>query len=263
MKLVSWNVNGLRSVFNKGFDEYLINSKPDLLCLQESKVQLDQLAPEQSNPEGFSLELNSAKKKGYSGVALYRAEHAGEPKATEFGLGQPRFDDEGRYLITHFADFTLYNIYFPSGTSGDERQSFKYEFLEHLYEHFSEMSQSQRQRCIVCGDFNICHRPIDIHHPTVAEKRGLSGYLPDERAWMDRFVDLGFIDTFRHCKGDEQKRFSWWSYRANSRQKNLGWRIDYIFVGEALASSITNAEIHESVLGSDHCPISVELDIVL
>ncbi|MCL4145732.1 UNVERIFIED_CONTAM: hypothetical protein GTU68_055148 [Idotea baltica] len=261
MKVVSWNVNGLRSVFNKGFLDYLSSDSPDLLCLQESKVMLEQLSEEQISPPGYSLLLNSAKRKGYSGVAIYLKDSFPKPIEVSTGLGEELFDSEGRYIVAKFKDFTLYNIYFPSGTSGDERQKFKYDFLEHLYEHFSAMPEAERNKSIICGDYNICHRAIDIHHPSVAEKRGLSGFLPREREWMDRFASLGFVDTFRLDKGDIEKQFSWWSYRANSRQKNLGWRIDYIFAGKALSSKISATSIHAQTLGSDHCPVSAEFKV--
>lgn len=260
MNLISWNVNGLRAAYKKGFEEFLSKYKPDILCLQEIKVLEEQLTEEQRNPENYSVYFGPAKRKGYSGVATYiRNDSSIATTKASFGLGDTRFDDEGRYLVTEHKDFTLYNIYIPSGTTGDIRQDFKYDFLAHLYEHLSSQAAAQRKKIILCGDFNICHTAIDIHHPKVAEKRELSGFLPDERKWMDSFSELGYHDSFRLIHGATPHNYTWWSFRANSRAKNLGWRIDYIFVGDGLKKMVTAAEIYPSVMGSDHCPISITL----
>ena len=262
MKLICWNINGLRSVYKKGLEQFLLDQQPDILCLQEIKVHEDQLSDEQKNPEDYSVIFSPAQRRGYSGVATYFRKGSGvEPKKVNHGLGEARFDNEGRYLISEHKDFILYNLYIPSGTTGDVRQEFKYEFLDHLYDQINELSAAKKKKLIICGDFNICHREIDIHHPSVAEKRELSGFLPDERKWVDKFLKLGLHDSFREVHGDTPKQYTWWSFRANSRAKNLGWRIDYAFVGKSLKEKLDGAEIHAETSGSDHCPIELRLSL--
>ena len=257
MKLLCWNLNGIRSAHGKGLQNVLETLDPDIACFQETKAHLEQL-PKEIHEKG-EWHFSSAKQRGYSGVATLIRNPAQSPMSVSLGIGEPRFDSEGRFVITEHKDFTLYNIYFPSGTSGELRQAFKYEFLDAVLAHISNLPTKQRERLIITGDFNICHREIDIHHPEIATKRQLTGFLPEERAWMDRFVDAGFIDTFRLIHGDAKDRYTWWSYRANSREKNLGWRIDYFFVSQALRSRVKHAEIFGMVTGSDHCPILLEL----
>ncbi len=258
MRLVSWNVNGLRSVHEKGLTGILTQLAPDVACLQETKAQREQLVKE-IYEEG-DWYFSSAEKKGYSGVATIVRTPKYLPQAVHYGIGTPEFDREGRFTITEHGDLTLYNIYFPSGTSGEERQGFKYEFLDGVFDHLQSLPQSRRDRLIITGDFNICHKEVDIHHPAEATKRQLTGFLPEERAWMDKFVELGFTDTFRLKNGEVSGRYSWWSFRANSRAKNLGWRIDYFFVSNALAKRVKKADIFEDIRGSDHCPLLLELE---
>ena len=257
-KLVSWNVNGIRAAYRKGLADFLQAERPDVLCLQETKARPDQLSEEEASPAGYTSAFASAKKAGYSGVATFCRANC-PPKEVKAAIGMAAYDNEGRFVISDHDDFILYNIYFPSGTSGEVRQNFKYGFLDDLYAHLKNLPKAQRDRVIICGDYNICHKPIDIHHPAQAEKLGLSGFLPDERAWMDRFAALGFVDSFRQVHGAEVSAYSWWSFRANSRAKNLGWRIDYFFVAEALRSKIKDAAILPHVQGSDHCPVSLTL----
>lgn len=259
MKLLSWNLNGIRSAHGKGLEQVLESVNPDIACFQETKAHLEQL-PKEIHQKG-EWHFSSAKQRGYSGVATLIRNPLYTPKVVSLGIGESRFDSEGRFLISEHKDFTLYNIYFPSGTSGEIRQSFKYEFLDSILDHLQKLPKATRDKLIVTGDFNICHKEIDIHHPDVATKRQLTGFLPDERAWMDRFVGAGFVDTFRLFHGDAKDRYTWWSYRANSREKNLGWRIDYIFVAEALQKQVVSADIMESTTGSDHCPIILELNV--
>lgn len=261
MKLVCWNVNGIRSALNKGLAAFVKKERPDFLCLQETKID-ESLAPDMADglPDYNAL-FSCAHKKGYSGVATFLGERVKEPKDISGRLGKAVFDNEGRTIISKHQAFTLYNLYFPSGTTGDHRQSFKYKYLDFLYAHLKKLSPRERGKLIICGDFNICHKEIDIHHPHEAEKRKLTGFLPDERAWMDRFVELGFVDTFRHVHGPDKQQFTWWSQRSGARKKNLGWRIDYIFVGKSLAKKITAAKILDKVPGSDHCPIVLELKL--
>lgn len=258
-RLILWNVNGLRSAYSKGLADYVAREKPDILCLQEIKVQEDQLSPALLSFNGeYQYVLASAEKKGYAGVATFVRNGLKALSHSRF-LGLEEFDIEGRFIKTTFEDFDLYNIYFPSGTSGEVRQSFKYKFLETVLQHFERLDPVLRSRAVVCGDFNICHREIDIHHPAKASRLKLTGFLPEERAWIDRFIATGFADSFRLIHGDLKDQYTWWSYRANARAKNLGWRIDYFFVARALSPHVTSAEIDSAAGGSDHCPISLEL----
>lgn len=258
MKLISWNVNGLRSIFNKDLEGFIIREQPDILCLQETKAWPDQLTAEQLNPLGYTGFFSLASKKGYAGVATY-VKNAELVRNFRTALDLPRFDSEGRFLVTELENFTLYNIYFPSGTTGDLRQSFKYDFLDAFFEHLLSLSQPELQRVILCGDFNICHQDIDIHHPAKATKLELSGFLPRERAWLDKLEKLGFIDSFRKIHGPVKQRYSWWTFRAGARKKNLGWRIDYFWLHNSLQNRLKAADILESVGGSDHAPISISL----
>lgn len=261
MKLISWNVNGLRSVRQKGLDDFLETQCSDVVCLQEIKIDQEALTKLAPLPCDYKSHSCSASRRGYSGVmTLFSpAIHKGI-RSMRFGLGNDTFDAEGRFVISEHNDFTLYNMYFPSGTSGEERQAVKYRFLDYLLEHLQSLSKKERGRVILTGDFNICHRPVDIHHPETAERLKLTGYLPEERQWMDRLFELGFVDSFRHVHGDEPKRYSWWSFRAGARKKNLGWRLDYFIVGQELSRRISGADILQDVTGSDHCPVVLELE---
>lgn len=262
VKLVSWNVNGFRSALNKGLREFLAVEKPHLLCLQETKSDETVFADERYQLPGYRVHFSCAQKKGYSGVATWVRDGI-EPAQVECGIGAKHFDQEGRFVILRFKDFDLYNTYYPSGTTGEIRQAFKYKFLDALYEHVKTLPGRKRSRIVMCGDFNICHREVDIHHPDTATKLELSGFLPAEREWMDKFEALGFVDTFRAIHGPDRKRYTWWSFRAGARSKNLGWRIDYIWVGKGLKEAVQNADIFDTVKGSDHCPISLEIDAEL
>ncbi|MBX7144993.1 MAG: exodeoxyribonuclease III [Oligoflexia bacterium] len=259
MKLVCWNVNGFRSALSKGLLDFVASQAPDVLCLQEVKASPDVLEDARYKIPGFRLYHSCATKKGYSGVATWLRDGLPEPSEVLHGIERPVFDHEGRVLILRLKDFDLYNIYFPSGTTGDTRQAFKYRFLDALSDYIVRLPAQQKNRIVMCGDFNICHREIDIHHPQEATKRELSGFLPDERLWMDYFTALGFVDTFRHVHGDTRRDYSWWSFRAGSRKKNLGWRIDYFFVAKTLVSHVRSADILTKIMGSDHCPITLEL----
>lgn len=261
MKIISWNINGLRSILKKGLPDFISSRNPDLLCLQEIKI--DSIALENENIEfkNYQINYSCAEKKGYSGVAtLIKSKHSlSSPPLC--GIGKKEFDSEGRFLIHQLPEFTICNSYFPSGTSGDERQDFKYSFLDSIYSHLQKLPKEHKEKMIICGDFNICHKEIDIHHPREAEKRMLSGFLPDERKWMDKFAGLGFTDSYRHLNPNKTGEYSWWTFRANAREKNLGWRIDYIFVGSGLVKKIKSAKILTDVYGSDHCPVEITLDI--
>lgn len=261
MKIVSWNVNGLRSILSKNLLQVVNSLKPDVLCLQETKISLEQVQNEILLPnQALRAEFSCATKKGYSGVASYFFNPAFLPTGeSKTNLSVPEFDAEGRFLITTFADICIYNVYFPSGTTGEVRQAAKYRFLDQFFKHLFQLPPEEQKRIVICGDFNICHHDIDIHHPREATKRQLSGFLPDERNWMTRLEDLGFTDCFRHLHPNKHHKYTWWTYRAQAREKNLGWRIDYFFCHHSLIHRLRKTSIHEAILGSDHCPISLEI----
>jgi len=253
VKIISYNVNGLRAAINKGLLDWIEKEKPDILCFQETKMQESQVDKMYFEMNGYYQYWHMAVKKGYSGVGVLSKI---EPESFKTGMGIDKFDREGRLIRMDFKDFTLINAYFPSGSSGDIRQAIKMEFLDDIQKYLNELKK-ERKNILICGDFNICHKPIDINHPGRHKKS--SGFLPEERVWMDDFIDNGFIDTFREFD-ERPEQYSWWSYRANSRAKNLGWRIDYHMVTDSLRSRLKNAGIMQDVVHSDHCPVWVELD---
>lgn len=256
MKIISWNVNGIRAAYKKGFIEFVERETPDLLCVQETKAHREQCEPAIGSPLGMTSYWSSAVRKGYSGVATYVRE---EPRQVSYGIGQTEYDSEGRFVITEHEDFVLYNIYFPNGGSGVERHNFKQSFLRDLYSHLQPLVKAGRP-VIVVGDYNIAHREIDIYDPV--RLRGESGFLPEERAWFDAFLELGFVDTFRHLHPDQRDRFTWWSQIERGRLGNRGWRIDYICVTKNLQNRIRRAEVLDGQMGSDHCPVLLELSNV-
>jgi exodeoxyribonuclease-3 len=256
VRLLSWNVNGFRAVLGKGFWNWLESCGADVVCLQETKAELAQLDPaDQAPPPGWDLAWNhSKKKKGYSGVACYFRD-AAKPLSVSAGLPDPAFAGEGRSLLLEYPDFWLFNIYFPNGQSGDERLDFKLRYYDCFLKYAEEV---RRQKpVVVCGDFNTAHHPIDLKNPKQNEKT--SGFLPIERAWLDKLVAAGYVDTFRMFEPGPD-HYSWWSYRFKAREKNVGWRIDYFFVSEELRPKVKRAWIDPEVMGSDHCPVGVELD---
>ncbi len=268
LRILSWNVNGLRSILAKGFREVIEKRNPDVVCLQEIKITADDLAPIAALLPGYTTFASHAARPGYSGVALLLRDNLAKDVRISDRLStkttsplEEAAHQEGRVLIAESSQFLLYNIYFPSGTSGETRQDFKYQFLDHLTAHLNELSEAQRSRAVICGDFNICHKPEDIHHPEVATRRQLTGFLPDERAWIDRLVASGFVDSFRAIHPEVRDVYSWWTYRAGARGKNLGWRIDYQFVAKELAPHVEDAQILTDVMGSDHCPTELLLQI--
>ena len=252
-KIISYNVNGLRAAISKGFIDWLKLENPDILCIQETKLQQGQIDTSDFEKLGYYHYWHYADKKGYSGVALFTKQ---KPDNISIGIEIQKFDSEGRLIRADFGDITLLATYFPSGTTGDVRQAIKMEWLEEILK-FTTQLQKVRPKLIVSGDFNICHKPIDINHPEKHETS--SGFLPEEREWFDRFVGSGFVDSFR-VFNQQPYQYSWWSYRANSRAKNLGWRIDYHMVTEPLKSVLKNAGILNNVYHSDHCPVTVEID---
>jgi exodeoxyribonuclease-3 len=253
-RILSWNVNGLRAVLKKGFSEWLIHENPDILCIQETKLQEDQLPEEILSLAGYSSFFSFAEKKGYSGVALF-SKH--QPKSIRYGFGIERFDTEGRILIAEFDPFTLFNIYYPNGKASAERLRYKMEFYNSFLNIALDYS-SRGNQLVICGDVNTAHRPIDLARPR--ENETVSGFLPEERAWIDTLISKGYLDTLR-CFSDEGGRYTWWDYKTRARERNIGWRIDYFFISESLRPNLCSAMILADVPGSDHCPVGIELDV--
>lgn len=253
MHLMSWNVNGIRAVQRKGFLEWVDKTQPDILCLQETKAHPDQLDEALRNIEGYHSFWASAKKKGYSGVATYTKQ---KPLSVQIGLGIEKFDDEARTVITEYPDFTLFNTYIPSASKGHEVVPFKLEYCEALLSQM-DSCRAAGKPVIMCGDVNIAHNPIDLARPKANEKD--PGFLPIERAWMDKLVSQGYLDSFRTLYPEQKDAYSWWSERTRGRERNVGWRIDYIFISPDLRERLHVAKICTDVFGSDHCPVSIEL----
>jgi exodeoxyribonuclease-3 len=252
MKIITYNVNGLRAALTKGFIDWLKEEQPDVLCLQETKLQPDQFPQEAFNGLGYYIYLYSAQKKGYSGVAILSKI---KPDHIETGMGIEKYDNEGRFLRADFGDLSVVSVYHPSGTSGEERQAFKMEWLADFQTYVNKLKAS-RPNLILCGDYNIAHEPVDIHDPVRNSKN--SGFLPEEREWLTGFLSSGFTDSFRYVNPDKQQ-YSWWTYRFNARTNNKGWRIDYCMVSEPVKSKILNAYILTEVVHSDHCPVVLEI----
>lgn len=253
MKVISYNVNGIRSALDKGFDSWLEQSGADVVCLQETKAQPEQIPLFYFQQAGYSCYWYSAQKKGYSGVAILTRQ---QPDHVEYGMGISKYDDEGRLIRADYGDVSVISVYHPSGSSGEERQAFKMVWLEDFHAYILELRKT-RPKLIIAGDYNICHQPIDIHDPVRNAKS--SGFLPEEREWMSRFLASGFTDTFRHFV-NEPKNYSWWSFRANSRAKNLGWRIDYVMTSQSLDPKLRNAGILPQIVHSDHCPVWLDIE---
>ena len=249
MKIISYNVNGIRAAIRKGFLTWLAEENPDVICLQEVKASLDQIDVEKFTALGYyTYWMDAVAKKGYSGVAILTKQ---EPQHVEYGCGYEMYDREGRVIRADFDDFSLMSVYMPSGTMGDTRQQFKMQWLRNFYQYAGRL-KLEKERLIISGDYNICHRPIDIHDPV--RNKNSSGFLPEEREWVTQFIDSGFTDTFRYFN-DQPDQYSWWSYRAGARSKNLGWRIDYHMATDNLKDRLSGADILPSVMHSDHCPV--------
>lgn len=254
MKIMSWNVNGIRACAKKGLIEFLDESSPDILCLQETKAHRDQVEVAIQSLGRKQAHWSSAVRKGYSGVATFFDE---EPRQVTLGFGHKPYDSEGRIVWSEHEHFDLYNIYFPNGGSGEERHLFKQQFLKDLLVHLKSEIQKGKS-IIVVGDYNVAHRAIDVYDPV--RLTTASGFLPEEREWFEQFLKAGFIDTFRHFHSESEQRFSWWSYRELARISNRGWRIDYICCTENLKPFLRSADILDQVEGSDHCPVVAEFD---
>ena len=255
-KFLSYNLNGIRSAMSKDWINWVKAVNPDVICLQETKAQPDQLDLEVFHSLGYKTYWHSAQKKGYSSVAIFSKT---EPDHIEYGCSISRYDCEGRVLRADFGDFSVLSCYFPSGSSGEERQAFKMEFLADFEQYVSELKKS-RQKLLISGDVNICREAIDIHNPV--SNKNSSGFLPEERAWMGQFLDTGFVDTFRHLN-KEGGNYTWWSYRSGARKRNLGWRIDYHLITENLLPQLQRSVILAEAVHSDHCPILLEMDVRL
>jgi exodeoxyribonuclease-3 len=252
MKILSWNVNGLRAVGKNGFFEWLEKESPDVLCLQETKCNPDQLEDSYLAPLGYQTHWHSAKKPGYSGVAIYCKD---SPKKVREGIGISAIDDEGRVLVAEFPDVTVISAYFPNSQREHARLGYKLEFCDAIFK-FVEKLRKAGHSVVLCGDYNIAHREIDLRNPKSNVKN--AGFLPEERAWMDQFTSRGWVDTFRSFTPDPG-HYTWWSYRPGVREKNIGWRIDYHCVNEKFLSSVEKAFIMPEVRGSDHCPVGIVL----
>lgn len=241
---------------SKDWINWLKQINPDVVCLQETKAQPDQLDLSVFESLGYKTYWFSAQKKGYSSVAIFSKT---QPDNVVYGCGIPKYDDEGRIIRADFGDFSVLSCYFPSGSSGEDRQAFKMEFLADFQPYIDELKKT-RKRLLISGDVNICHEAIDIHNPV--SNKNSSGFLPEERAWVGQFLQSGFVDTYRHLH-KEPGNYTWWSYRFSARSKNLGWRIDYHLISQSLLNQLKRAEILPNAVHSDHCPILVELDVKL
>jgi len=253
MRIITWNVNGIRAALGKGALDWAFASKPDILCLQEIKARPDQLKEEQRTVPGYEAIWNPAERAGYSGVATFSA---ASPRDVELGLVTPRFDIEGRVIRTRHKDFLLFNIYFPNGQRGQDRVDYKLDFYARLLE-VCDALHAAGENIIITGDFNTAHMPIDLKNPKENEKT--SGFLPQEREWVQKFLDHGFVDVYRKLY-PEKEEYTWWTYRFAARARGIGWRIDYFLVSEKLAERVKDVIIHEDIEGSDHCPVELILD---
>lgn len=253
MKIISWNINGLRAALLKNALNWVWEQQPDVLCLQEIKVTPEQLKEEQRNFPGYDVLWNPAQKLGYSGVATFLRTPAAE---FQLGIDMLRFDMEGRVISTRHPDFRLFNVYFPNGQRGKERLDYKLDFYAHLLGVCDQL-HANGENVIVTGDFNTAHMPIDLKNPKANEKN--SGFMPEERAWVQKFLDHGFVDIYRNLY-PERIQYTWWTYISNARARGVGWRIDYFLISQALVPHVQDVVIHESVLGSDHCPVELILE---
>jgi len=253
IKILSWNVNGIRAVIKKGFLEWLDREKPDILCIQETKAHRDQAGKEVTDHKKYHSFWHSAtSKKGYSGVATFTKE---EPIHVDVGFGIEKFDCEGRVVMTEFKSFILFNVYFPNGKKDQERLDYKLEFYEYFLEYINKIKKKGK-KILFCGDVNTAHKEIDLAHPKANED--ISGFLPIERNWIDQVIKDGYFDSFRAFH-PEPNLYTWWDLKSRARERNVGWRIDYFFLQNELQKNLTDAFIMPKVMGSDHCPVGIEL----
>jgi exodeoxyribonuclease-3 len=254
IRILSWNVNGIRAVHKKGFREWFEGEKPDILCVQETKATRKQVPRDIREFDGYQTYFGEAERKGYSGVAIYTRI---KPEKVEYGFGIDKFDLEGRTIIADYGDFVLYNVYFPNGKMSKERLRYKMEFYDAFLEH-AEKLKAEGKNIVACGDVNTAHKEIDLARPKENEK--ISGFLPEERAWIDKFLAQGYADTLREFNDDEGQ-YTWWSYRTRARERNVGWRLDYFFVNREFMPHVSSSFILPEVMGSDHCPVGVEIEL--
>jgi len=254
IRLLSWNVNGLRAVYKKGFTEWFARESPDMLCLQETKASEDQLPVDLRTPGGYSAYFSSAEKKGYSGVALYTRQ---QPQSIAHGLGDNECDREGRVIIAYYDGFALCNIYFPNGKQSEDRLRYKLAFYDSFLDYLMRIKKKVKT-VVICGDVNTAHREIDLARPKANEK--VSGFLPVERQWIDKLLTSGFVDTFRLFESGPG-HYTWWDLQSRARERNVGWRIDYFFVNKEAVPRVHNAGILADVTGSDHCPVGLEISV--
>ena len=252
MKIITYNLNGIRSAINKNLIDFVKTENPDILCIQELKANVEDINESLFLELGYHCYWYSAQKKGYSGVAILSKI---KPDKVQMGCGHELFDYEGRVIRADYGDTSVFSCYFPSGTAGDIRQDVKYDFLNYFFEYFQGFKNRNR-KLIVCGDYNICHKPIDIHDP-VGNKNS-SGFLPEERAWMDKWFDNGMIDSFRTLN-PEGDNYTWWSFRTAARERNKGWRIDYISMSDNMKDDLLASGMYHQYVHSDHCGSFVEL----
>lgn len=252
--ILCWNVNGIRAVAKKGFLAWIQKASPDILCVQETKAAPDQLDKELVTIPGYTSYWSIAEKKGYSGVATY-TKH--KPQKILSGFGIPAFGTEGRILQTDFHSFTLLNIYFPNGKMGPDRLQYKMDFYN-AFLKYAESLRKQGKNLVICGDVNTAHQEIDLARPK--ENEMISGFLKEERSWIDTFLKHGYVDTFR-VFNKEPEQYTWWSVRSGARKRNVGWRIDYFYVNKEFMKQVKDSFILKDVQGSDHCPIGIILDI--
>jgi len=251
-RILSWNVNGLRSVGKKGFFDFIEKDNPDILCIQETKARAEDVPKELKEVPNYCSYFSSPERKGYSGVGVYSKQ---KPLSVITNFGIDKFDAEGRALILEYSNFILFNIYFPNGKMSSERLQYKIDFYD-MFLDYTKKLLIKNKKIIVCGDVNTAHKEIDIARPKENEK--ISGFLPVERAWIDKFLDIGFIDTFRYYNKDPGN-YSWWDFKSRARERNVGWRIDYFFISSNLVQELKSAFILNEIFGSDHCPIGIEL----
>ena len=252
VRILSWNVNGIRAAYKKGLLNWFSKEKPDILCVQEIKAVKEQLSDDLINVDGYASYFSSAERKGYSGTATYTKVN---PVKVVNGIGIKKFDSEGRFLVTDFTDFILFNIYFPNGKAKEERLQYKMDFYEAFLKYLKKLLK-QDKKIVICGDVNTAHKEIDLARPKPNEK--ISGFLPQEREWIDKLLEAGFIDTFRKFN-QKPEQYTWWDMMTRARERNVGWRIDYFFISENLRDNLKNAFILPEVMGSDHCPVGIEL----
>jgi len=252
MRIISWNVNGIRAAERKGLLDWLAQERPEVLCLQEIKARPEQLSNELRQPAGYHTYWHSAERKGYSGVATFSR----QPVTAQRGLGVPEFDVEGRVLVSEHDGFTLLNCYMPNGKRSPERLDYKLRFYADLLDYCDGRHAAGKQ-LVICGDVNTAHKEIDLAHPKANETT--SGFLPEERAWIDKYLAHGFVDAFRAFH-PEPEQYTWWSYITRARSRNVGWRIDYFMVSEGLMSRVRDCFIMADVMGSDHCPIALDIE---